>query len=45
MKIQFILETTHETESALVNSRATENFIDPRTVTQLRLPMIQLPKP
>jgi len=32
MKIQFILETTCKTESALVDSGATENFIDPRTV-------------
>ncbi len=45
MKIQFILETTRKTKSALVDSGATENFIDSRTVVHLRLPTIQLPKP
>ena len=45
MKIWFILETTCKTESTLVDSGATENFIDLRTVAWLHLPMIRLPKP
>ena len=45
MKIWFILETTCETKSTLVDSGATENFIDPWMVVQLCLPMIKLPEP
>ncbi len=44
IKIWFVLETTWETESALVDSRATENFMDPWTVAWLCLPTIKLPK-
>ena len=39
------MSTTHETELALIDSGATEKFIDPKAVTRLRLPTKPLPKP
>ncbi len=42
--IKFILLTTHETENALVDSGATENFLDPRTVSKMELPTQKLDK-
>ena len=42
--IKFILLTTHETKNALVDSRATENFLDPRTISRMELPMQKLDK-
>ncbi len=40
--INLILLTTLETEKALINSGATKNFIDPRTVSQMKLPTKKL---
>ena len=37
-----IITTTQKTEIALLDSGATENFIDPRTIEQLRLPIRKL---
>jgi hypothetical protein len=45
LNIEIILTTTHKTELALIDSGATENFIDPQTVEWLRLPITQLPHP
>jgi len=42
LMINLILSTTLETEKALIDSRATENFIDPRTVSQMKLPTKKL---
>src|SRR5258708_7498129 len=36
--INFLLSTTLKTKKALIDSGATENFIDPRTVSQMKLP-------
>src|SRR5258708_23381780 len=38
LMINFTLSTTLETEKALIDSRATKNFIDPRTVSRMKLP-------
>src|SRR5712672_1477719 len=35
LTIKLVLRTTHKTEEALIDSGATENFLDPRTVTKL----------
>ena len=37
-----VLTTTQKTEQALLDSGATENFIDPRTIERLRLPTQKL---
>ena len=39
------MTTTQKTEFALLNSGATENFLDPRTVERLRLPIQKLSEP
>lgn len=39
------MTTTQKTESALLDSGATEIFIDPRTVERLRLPIQKLHQP
>ena len=39
------LTMTQKTELALLDSRATENFLDPRTIIKLRLPTIKLKQP
>ncbi len=36
--INFLLSMTLKTKKALIDSGATENFIDPRTVSQMKLP-------
>ena len=38
-----VLTTTQKTEPALIDSGATENFIDPLTIERLRLPITKLP--
>ena len=40
-----VMTTTQKTEQALINSGATENFIDPKTVEQLQLPIQKLLHP
>jgi predicted aspartyl protease len=45
LKIKLVLTTTQKTEEALIDSGATENFLDPRTVSKLRLPTEELEKP
>ena len=40
-----VMTTTQKTEFALIDSGATKNFIDPRTVDRLRLPVKRLPHP
>jgi len=40
--INFTLSTTLETEKALIDSGATENFIDPRTVSRMKIPTKKL---
>jgi hypothetical protein len=40
-----VMTTTQKTEFALIDSGATENFIDPRTIERLRLPIKKLPQP
>ena len=42
--IKFILLTTHETENTLVDSGATENFLDPKTISRMELPTQKLDK-
>src|SRR5260370_38018338 len=42
LMINFTLSTTLETEKALIDSRATKNFIDPRTVSRMKLPTKKL---
>src|SRR5229473_4393307 len=42
--INFLLSMTLETEKALIDSGATEDFIDPRTVSQMKLPTKKLNK-
>jgi hypothetical protein len=39
------MTTTQKTETALVDSGATENFINPRTTKWLRLPIWKLQEP
>src|SRR5712672_3651174 len=45
LTIKLVLKTTRKTEEALIDSGATENFLDPRTVSKLRLPTEELNKP
>src|SRR5712672_1751948 len=45
LTIKLVLRTTRKTEEALIDSGATENFLDPRTVTKLRLITEDLDKP
>ena len=40
-----VMTTTQKTEQALIDSGATENFIDPQTVERLRLPIRKLLHP
>ena len=40
-----VMTTTQKTEFALLDSGATENFLDPRTVERLRIPIRKLPEP
>ena len=42
LKIKLILFTTLKTKGALIDSRATENFFNPRTLVKLRLPTKKL---
>ena len=42
LKLELILSTTHQAEQGLIDSGATENFIDPRTIERLRLPTCKL---
>jgi hypothetical protein len=42
LNIDMVMTTTKKTEFALLDSGATENFIDPRTVEKLRLPVRKL---
>jgi len=43
--MKLVLPTTLKTKNALIDSGATENFLDPRTVSRLRLPTTTLEKP
>jgi hypothetical protein len=45
LKIKLVLSTTLKTEGALIDSGATENFLDPRAVVKLRLPTEELTSP
>src|SRR5712672_4257639 len=45
LTIKLVLKTTRKTEEALIDSGATENFLDPRVVSRLRLPTEDLKKP
>ena len=45
LKIKLILSTTSKTEGALINSGATENFLNPRVVVKLRLSIEKLENP
>ena len=45
LKIKLVLSTTLKTEGALVNSGATENFLDPRVMVKLQLPIEELESP
>ena len=45
LKIKLVLSTTLKTEGALIDSGATENFLDPRAVVKLRLPTEELQNP
>ena len=40
-----VMTTTQKTEFALLDSGATENFLDPRTVERLRIPIRTLSEP
>jgi hypothetical protein len=40
-----VMTTNQKTEIALVDSGATENFIDPHTVERLQLPIQKLQQP
>ena len=42
LNIEMIIATTQKTKTMLLDSGATENFIDPRTIEQLRLPIQKL---
>jgi len=42
LMINFTLSMTLETKKALINSGATKNFIDPRTVSRMKLPTKKL---
>src|SRR5882757_9837997 len=45
LTIRFVLSTTQQTEPALIDSGATENFLDPRIIIRLRLPTERLAQP
>src|SRR5882757_2411431 len=45
LTIRFVLSTTQQTEPALIDSGATENFLDPRIMIRLRLPTERLAQP
>ena len=45
LKIKLVLSTTLKTKGALIDSGATENFLNPRTVVKLRLPTEELQNP
>ena len=45
LKIKLVLSTTQKTKEALIDSRATECFLDHRTVSHLRLPLEPLKAP
>ena len=45
LTIKLVLKTTQKTEEALIDSGATENFLDTRVVSRLRLPTEDLKKP
>src|SRR5712672_2783766 len=45
LTIKLVLRTTHKTEEALIDSGATEIFLDPQTVTKLQLITEDLDKP
>ena len=40
-----VMTTTQKTEFTLLDSGATENFLDPRTVERLRIPIQKLSEP
>jgi hypothetical protein len=43
LNIEMVMTPNNETKQALIDSGATENFIDPRTVKQLLIPQRKLP--
>ena len=45
LNIDMVMTTTQKTEFALLDSGATENFLDPRTVERLRIPIQTLSEP
>ena len=45
LTMKLVLPMTLKIKNALINSRATENFLDPRTISQLQLPTTALEKP
>ena len=45
LNIEMVITTTQKTEKALIDSGATENFLDPRTVERFRIPMRKLSQP
>jgi hypothetical protein len=45
LNIDVITTTIHKTEKALVDSGATENFIDPKVIERLRFPIQKLEQP
>jgi hypothetical protein len=45
LNIDIVITINQKTKIALVDSRATENFIDPHTVEQLQLPIQKLQQP
>ena len=45
LKIKLVLSTTLKTKGALIDSEATENFLNPRAVVKLRLPTEELASP
>src|SRR5713101_5981049 len=45
LTMPLVLTTTQKTEFALLDSGATENFLDSKTVTKLRLPTQKLETP
>ena len=45
LNIDMVMTTTQKTKFALLDSGATENFLDPRTVERLRIPIRTLYEP
>jgi hypothetical protein len=45
LNIEMVITLNNETEQALINSGATENFINPQTVKRLLIPQRKLPQP